>query len=176
MPIFDWLTGKLATYVCGALLATNLVAGAGLLITRHTLSNRTVDLATEKKLHQIDIDHWQSVVAQATADDEKHAAQVAQAQAQIATETQNALKAQIADARAVASSWLREHPAPAIKSGSGTANLPKTPGSSEGIDGSPPAAIVPSSDIEACAQDYVIANGWKEWWAKVQPTMVDSSP
>jgi len=69
MPIFDWLTGKLATYVCGALLATNLVAGAGLLITRHTLSNRTVDLATEKKLHQIDIDHYDRFVIIASGDE-----------------------------------------------------------------------------------------------------------
>lgn len=142
------------------------------MVTRHTLSLSRLDLANEKVAHDRDVITWQDAVAQAQADDEKHAAQVQQVQAQIAKETQNALKQQISDARTIASTWVRDHPAASSNSGNSNAKgLPDASHPSRSASTNTSATIVPGADIEACAQDYVMAKGWIDWWGKVAPMM-----
>src|SRR3546814_1286889 len=80
-----------------------------LTITRGTLATRTAELATVKAARAADQSEWRRATAEAQAKDAEHARQVEQQQAQIAQETQDALETQLADARAIAARWMREH-------------------------------------------------------------------
>jgi hypothetical protein len=170
-----FLTGKIATYVTGGLLAIIVILALALTITRGTLHKRTDALHTEQQAHRTDIATWQAAVAKAKADDAEHARQVEQQQAQITQDTEHDLQTQLADARSIADRWMRDHAATDDSGGSGGASMSEPPDAARNANLAAAQALVSGADIDACATDYVIAKGWQDWWSKVQPVWQSGS-
>src|SRR3546814_4154459 len=145
-----------------------------LTITRGTLATRTAELATVKAARAADQSEWRRATAEAQAKDAEHARQVEQQQAQIAQETQDALETQLADARAIAARWMREH-AQADSGGGGGAAMPGTPDPARDANLASARALVSGADLDACAVSYTVARGWQEWWTKVQPVWAEGA-
>lgn len=168
MPIIAWLleklTSKIALPILAVLLVTNIASGVSLWITRHTLADRTVELTGEKATHQADIATWKAAVAKAHADDQAHALAVQAAQDKITQEKQNDLQTKLDNARALAAAWVRSHPVKTDLGGVGNAGVPAAPNTASPVDGTPASTGIPSSDVTACAQAYVVAKGWQDWF------------
>jgi hypothetical protein len=163
------LSEKIATYVTGGLLAVIVGLALALTITRTTLHKRTDALHAEQQAHATDIATWKAATAKAQAEDAAHARQVEQQQAQIAQDTEHDLQTQLADARAIADRWMRDHAATDDHSGSGNAPVSEPADTTRNANLASAQALVSGADIDACATDYVIAKGWQDWWSKVQP-------
>lgn len=163
------LSNAIKGYIAGALLAVILILGAGLFITRHTLGNRTKDLALCNALRQQLASDVTAKTAEAKAADIEHKAQVETAQNTKTQESDNALRTQLADARTRAddlSRRLRNASAQADSGGSGTKDLPRPANAASGANGAGQATVVAADNI-ACAENTVKAQGWQDWWHAV---------
>lgn len=78
---------------------------------------------------------------------------------------EDALSRGISDSRSALDAYILRHPASsghASVSGVSQATSP-----AEATPDAPEAAIVARTDLEACTDAYVSAQGWREWWGKV---------
>lgn len=135
--------------------------------------------ATEECQHtrQVDELNITAEVAKAAAADMAHARTVEQANAKIAEEKQHALETELAAARRAAADYARLHPAPQTAAGSGeAADVPRPAEPAAGADERPAEAVVPSSDLDACAVGYTVARGWQDWWSQVTKENTDDKP
>jgi hypothetical protein len=178
MPIIAWLaerlTGKIAVPLLGVLLLTNLVAGVGLGITRHTLSLRTKDLATEKRVHLADIEIWKAGAVMALVRDRQHALNVQVKQDEITKEQDHDLQGALARAHADASRIVRDYAQAHYNGGKGS-NLPQAADTPGRPVETPAGAFLSAADVDACAVAHTIAQGWQDWWNREYPVMLEGS-
>ena len=155
------LAAALGTATLGLLIAFLIASGNA----RHWKKQ----FAGEQARHALTVSNYRKAAAEAHARDLAHAAAVQAQDAQIATETQNALEQQLADARALAARYAeRMRVAPAgNQGGPGRAGVPSATGAAGVAPLDAGLALVPVGDLDICARNTVIARGWQDWWAAV---------
>lgn len=172
MTLSDIIPGvSEAKAIAGGVMVAGVV-GFGLWGARvnHLRAEHLTALHVEQQAHALDIANWKAASAKAQAADAAHARQVEQQQAQIAQDAEHDLQTQLADARSIAARWMQQHTAPANDhSSGGNAAMPDIANATRDANLASAQAIVSGADIDACTTDFVIAQGWQQWWSKVQP-------
>ncbi|UIJ46890.1 hypothetical protein LZK98_08100 [Sphingomonas cannabina] len=110
--------------------------------------------------------------AEAKAEDIAHARAVETAQAAITQETEDALRAQLAAARAAAAAFAErlrsaEGSTADVRGNRSAAGLPVTTGPSQRTAGAGGAPVVDASDLRICSENTVKAQGWQDWYQRV---------
>lgn len=132
--------------------------------TRHFQKLYTAEKTANDMLAQT----YRAASEKARADAEAEARATEQHYAQVQKEQSDALRTQLADARALARRYASLHPAPGADQGQpGKADLPGSSSASGGIAPASGFAIVPVADLDTCATAVVGFRGWQDWWARV---------
>lgn len=170
MSLADLIPGvsQAKAIIGGAVIAALLGFGGWAWRINSLRAEHLTALHAEQQAHAADIASWKVATAQAQAEDAAHARQVERQQAQISQDTEHDLQTQLADARAIANRWMRDHAATDDRGGSSNAAVPEPADATRNANLASAQALVSGSDIQACATDYVIAAGWQDWYAKVQ--------
>lgn len=83
----------------------------------------------------------------------------------IQKDMEDALSQQGSSARAALDAYILRHPA---SSGhASVSGVSQTTPATEAATGAPEAAIVARTDLEACTDAFVMAQGWQEWYSQV---------
>jgi hypothetical protein len=99
--------------------------------------------------------------------DAAHKAEVERNQNKISQESDNEIRARIAAAVAAVHSRVQHTPAQAHSSSSGDPAMPSPAVSAASPAGAGQEAVVPTADLEVCAANTVLAEGWQSWWKEV---------
>ena len=141
--------------------AVILALVAALMLTRHTLADRTKERDDARVTLQSQIATYE---AAAKAAETKAKATDAR-NAQITQETQNDLQAQLTAARASAADYAGRlrNPVTTTNPGSGS-SVPQAADAASGSDGAGDQTLV--DDLRICSDAVVKADGWRSWWQK----------
>lgn len=141
-----------------------------LLITKGDVRHWRKMFDGEKARHAVTIANYRTAAEKARADDLAHAAAEKVKFDAIAQEKQNALEAQLADARAAVARYVERMRASQASTNPGSGTGEDMPGASEPT-GNPALtdshALIPVGDLDICARNTVLAKGWQDWWAGV---------
>lgn len=83
----------------------------------------------------------------------------------IQKDMEDALSQQGSSARAALDAYILRHPASSGHASVGGVSQAATP--AKAAPGAPEAAIVARTDLEACTDAFVMAQGWQEWYSQV---------
>ena len=92
------------------------------------------------------------------------------ADVQIAKDKSDEIAQAHVDARSAVDRWVRAHP---VARNIGQTDLPKAADTTVGPVAADTPTVVPASDLQTCADNTVIAEGWQDWYAAVSATHVD---
>jgi hypothetical protein len=118
---------------------------------------------------QQSIANLKAASAQAQADNNAHVLEVEQRNEQIRKEQTDALTKQRDDAMAAADSFIKLHTISKANPGNASGNQIPQPANTTGSPNTKanPSVMVSPSDVHACTEAYVTAQGWQDWWDKV---------
>lgn len=148
---------------------TAIALALALVVTRHTLANRT------ESLHNLTVSaaNFQQAVSLATAkaeaDDIAHSNAVKEQDEKIRNDNEADLKTKLANADALANAYanrLRSATASANTRGGKGPSLPAAPDPSGPATGPSPDPVV--DDTRICAENTVLAQGWQDWFKDAQ--------
>lgn len=136
-----------------------------LFITRGALERRTEALEATKATYaqfQADV---KAKTELARLQDAAHKARVERDQNQVTLESEDEIRRRIA---AAVNAVRVRSPGQANPRSCGAAPVPGSASAPERPAGGDHEAIVPARDLEICATNTVIAEGWQEFWRKIQ--------
>lgn len=154
--------GKLASVLLPWIGAALLLVGVYLWIDHRGYQRGSHSRDAEVAALNGTIANFKAASVAAKAKNVAHVQTVETAQDAVTKGHENDYPTQLADARAALAAYKLRHPATA-QGDTGRDQLSQVPDPAGKPDADPAQAVVPVADLDACAQDYVLATSLQSW-------------
>lgn len=166
--LIDSIRANVTTIIMAAALLAALVGGVWVVVLSNKLDAARASLKAEQAAHAGTIANYRAASEQARADDLAHAEAIRRRDAAIAEETQHDLETKLAAARRDADAYAARLRGVTAGADQGSGDRTDMPGAANATGNAAGAGETTElDDARICAVNTVLAEGWRDWWARV---------